>query len=156
MLSSMFKVPLSTSNPSASLAGLQTRDQVTNLIQQQIASGGPNAMAEVKQNLQKAQAELNKLKDKILKMGGNSSSANIPDFKPNTQKTKTFAQRLEYGFNLQFDRSSSLLPSAANFGLSIGYKLNDKSIIGIGGSYRLGMGRIDKIEFSYEGAGIRS
>jgi hypothetical protein len=102
---------LSTSNPSASLAGLQTRDQVTNLIQQQIASGGPNAMAEVKQNLQKAQAELNKLKDKILKMGGNSSSANIPDFKPNTQKTKTFAQRLEYGFNLQFDRSSSLLPS---------------------------------------------
>ena len=156
MLSSMFKVPLSTSNPSASLAGLQTRDQVTNLIQQQIASGGPNAMAEVKQNIQKAQAELNKLKDKILKMGGNSSNANIPDFKPNTQKTKTFAQRLEYGFNLQFDRSSSLLPSAANFGLSIGYKLNDKSIIGIGGSYRLGMGRIDKIEFSYEGAGIRS
>jgi hypothetical protein len=45
MLASQFRMPGDPNDPNytASLAGLQTRTQVTALIQQQIASGGPNA-----------------------------------------------------------------------------------------------------------------
>ena len=72
------------------------------------------------------------------------------------QKTKTFFQRLEYGANFQTVKSNSLIPGGTDVGLSIGYKINDKSVVGIGASYRLGFGSIDKIKFSHEGIGLRS
>ena len=107
------------------------------------------------QNLQGAQAELNKLKDKVLQAGGSGSEANIPNFKPNTQKSKTFSQRLEYGGNFQFVKSTSIMPSAADIALSVGYKLNDKSIIGIAGSYKMGLGTI-QLNITHQGVGLRS
>lgn len=154
MLASLFRTPSDYGTPQ-SLAGLQTRASVNALIQDRIAAGGPNAREVFSQNLQAAQAELTKLKDKIIKAGG-SSDTEIPDFKPNMQKTKTFLQRLEYGFNLQFSKNNSYLPGSTDMGLSIGYKLNDKSLVGIGASYKLGLGRIDKINLSSEGIGFRS
>src|SRR5213078_194156 len=44
MLASLFRMPGDPNDPTylASLTGLQTRTQVSNLIQQQISSGGPN------------------------------------------------------------------------------------------------------------------
>jgi hypothetical protein len=155
LLASLFKMPDNYGTPQ-SLAGLQTRASVNSLIQTRIASGGPNAMTEVKQNLQAAQAELSKLKDKILKAGGGNSDTELPDFKANSQKTKTVAQRLEYGFNVQFGKTNGYLPGTADIGLSLGYKLNDRSLIGIGVAYKLGMGKIEKIKFTHEGVGLRS
>ena len=156
MLASLFGIP-DNYGSAQSLAGLQTRTSVNAGIQTRIAAGGPNAMAAVQQNMQQAQAELTKLKDKILKAGGASSSdGELPDFKPNMQKTKTFSQRLEYGMNIQPEKNNSLLPGALNVGLSVGYKLNDKSLVGLGLNYKLGMGKIDKINFTHEGIGFRS
>ncbi len=155
MLASLFRVP-DNYGTAQSLAGLQTRASVNSLIQNRIAAGGPNAMAEVQQNLQQAQAELSKLKDKILKAGSGNSDADIPDFKPNTQKPKTFFQRLEYGINFQFGKSNSLMPGTADIGLSLGYKINDKSLIGIGAGYKLGMGSIQRLRLSHQGIGLRS
>ena len=154
MLSSLFRMPDNSGSPQ-SLAGLQTRAGVNSLVQSRIAAGGPNAMAEVRQNLQAAQAELSKLKDKLLK-GGGTSDTELPDFKPNTQKTKTFLQRVEYGFNLQFGKSNGWMPGTADIGLTAGYKLNDKSVIGIGAGYKLGLGSIEHIKFTHEGIGLRS
>lgn len=139
-----------------SLAGLQTRQSVNDLIQGRIAGGGPNAQAIISQNLQQAQAELIQLKDKVLKAGGGSSNREIPDFKPNTQKTKTFLQRLEFGSNFQTARGNSLLPVTTDIGLTVGYKINDKSLIGFGASYKLGFGTIERIKFTSEGIGLRS
>ncbi|MFT3980777.1 MAG: hypothetical protein QM687_09935 [Ferruginibacter sp.] len=155
MLASLFRMP-DNSAGAQSLAGLQTRASVNSLIQDRIAAGGPNAMAEVRQNLQAAQAELNKLKDKLMKAGGGNSDTELPDFKPNTQKTKTFLQRIEYGFNLQFGKSNGWMPGTADIALTAGYKLNDKSVIGLGMSYKLGMGSIERIRFSHQGLGLRS
>ena len=43
------------------------------------------------QNLQAAQGQLNQLKDKLNKLGSNGGGdMDMPDFKPNQQKTKTF------------------------------------------------------------------
>jgi hypothetical protein len=155
MLASLFRVP-DNSGSAQSLAGLQTRASVNSLIQDRIASGGPNAREIIQQNMQQAQAQLSQLKDRLLKAGGSNSDTELPDFKPNMQKTKTFVQRLEYGFNFQAVKRQSLLPGGADLGLSIGYKLNDKSVLGLGTSYKLGLGSIEKIRVSHQGIGLRS
>ena len=151
MLASIFRTPTGTAAV-RNQAGLQTRASVNALIQERIGSRGPN----IQRNLQQGEAELNKLKHSVLKAGGSSSDANIPDFKPNMQKTKTFLQRLEYGSTLQFGRAKGYMPSTADIGLSVGYKLNDKSIIGIGASYKMGVGSIQRLSISHQGIGIRS
>lgn len=167
MLASLFRLPGDANDPTsqASLAGLQTRVQVNNLIQQQIAAGGSNlptgqagAQAQFQQNMQAAQSQLSQLKDKVLKAGGGSSDAEMPDgFKPNMQKTKNFLQRIELGTNIQNQRSNGLLPTTSDLGLSLGYKINDKSVIGVGGSFKLGLGKdIQHIRLSGQGASLRS
>lgn len=140
----------------ANLAGLQTRVQVNNLIQQQIASGGANARQQLQQNFQQAQSKMQELKNKIGGTGG-SSDDEMPDFKPNGQKTKNFMQRTELGTNLQTQKASSFFPSYSDIGLSLGYKITDRSVIGIGGSYKMGMGSgWRNIRITHEGVSIRS
>jgi hypothetical protein len=155
-LAGLFSVPAGYGS-SQSLAGLQTRSQVQQLMQTQLASAGPNANQLLQQNLQAAQAQLNQLKDKINKLGGGSADLDMPAFKPNNQKTKSFWKRLEYGTNLQTQRSNNFFPTTSDIGLSVGYKLSDKSVIGIGGSYKVGWGKdIRHIAVTSEGAGLRS
>jgi hypothetical protein len=160
MLASLFRLPGDPNDPltQANLAGLQTRTQVNNLIQQQIASGGPNAQAQFSQNVQAAQSQLNQLKNRFSQSTSGNSDDIIPEgFKPNNQKTKGFWKRLEVGTNTQTQKATSFFPVTSDLGLSLGYKLNDKSIIGIGASYKIGLGRGWKhIKFSSEGAGLRS
>ena len=154
-LASLFGNPASYGT-AQSLVGLQTRASVQDLIQNRIAAGGPNAQQMISQNLQQAHAQLDQLKDKVLKAGGSNSDADIPSFKPNMQKTRTFLQRLEYGSNLQLAKSNGFIPSTVDIGLSIGYKLNDKSVIGIGASYKMGLGNFQHIRITHQGIGLRS
>jgi uncharacterized protein YlxW (UPF0749 family) len=130
MLASLFRMPGDPNDPAylASLAGLQTRSQVNNLIQQQISAGGPNARNAFSQSLQQAQAQLRDLQNKILKSGGSSSDDDMPNFKPNSQKTKSFLKRIEFGTNIQTIKGNNYFPATTDLGLSFGYKLNDKSI----------------------------
>jgi hypothetical protein len=160
-LASLFRLPGNANNSTgaASLAGLQTRSQVNNLIQQQISAGGPNAQAQFSQNMQQAQTQLNQLKDKISKIGGSGSSdMEMPEgFKPNQQKTKSFLQRIELGANIQSQKSNGYFPVTSDIGLSAGYKLNDKSVIGLGASYKMGWGQnIRNIKITNQGIGLRS
>lgn len=154
MLATLFGSPSNVGN-TPNLAGLQSRASVNALIQNQIAAGGPNAREQIMQNIQEAQAKLSQLKDKIIKAGGNTNGE-MPDFKPNQTKSQTFKQRLEFGNNFQFSKNNSLVPEIADLGLSIGYKLNDKSIIGIGASYKMGLGSINHISITHQGIGLRS
>lgn len=157
-LASLFRLPGNGDPMQPTLAGLQTRVQVNNLIQQQIATAGPGGMQQIQQNIQEAQGQLNQLKDKVLKLGGSSSNSAMPEgFKPNSQKTKSFLKRLEFGANIQSQKPRGLLPVTSDIGLSIGYKLNDKSIVGIGGSYKVGWGSdIRHIRISHQGLSLRS
>jgi hypothetical protein len=160
MLASLFRLPGDPDDVTnvAALAGLQTRSQVNTLIQQQIASGGPNAQAQFTQNVQNAQSQLQQLKDKFLKEGRGNSDDIMPEgFKPNNQKTKSFLKRLEYGTNMQSQKASNFFPATSDLCLSVGYKMNDKSVIGLGASYKLGLGRgWNRIRLTQEGAGLRS
>ena len=160
-LASLFRLPGSSAGNAGatSLAGLQTRAQVNNLVQQQLTAGGPNAQAQFSQHMQQAQAQLNQLKDKLSKLGNSGSSdLEMPEgFKPNQQKTKNFLQRIELGVNIQSQKSNGYFPVTSDIGLSAGYKLNDKSVIGIGASYKMGWGEnIRNIRITHQGIGLRS
>ncbi len=160
MLALLFRLPGDPNDPAyiASLAGLQTRAQVNALVEQIVTSAGPNGMQQFRQNLQAGQSQLNELKTRIGQFGGGSSDDIMPEgFKPNEQKSKSFLKRLELGTNIQTQKSTNFFPVTSDIGLSVGFKLNDKSIFGIGGSYKLGLGRgWQNIKFTSEGVGLRS
>jgi len=160
MLASLFRMPGDPNDPAylASLSGLQTRAQVNGLIQQQIVAAGPNGMQQFQQNIQAAQVQLNQLKSKVLKSGQGSSDDIMPEgFQPNNERKKSFLKRLEYGTNFQTQKATGYFPITSDIGLSVGYKLNDKSIIGIGGSWKMGWGRgWQHINITAEGLSLRS
>ncbi|MBS1578293.1 MAG: hypothetical protein JST29_01480 [Bacteroidetes bacterium] len=173
-LAQLFRLPGNYGTPQA-LAGLQTRASIDQLIQQRLGTGlgsntgnNPTSNSSIgngagsnflQQQLQQAQGQLSQLKDKVNQLGGNTNQdIQMPQgFKPNTQKTKSFLQRIEYGINIQSQKLNSLLPTTSDIAGTIGYKLNDKSIIGIGASYKLGWGSgLNNIKLTNEGIGLRS
>jgi hypothetical protein len=155
-LAGMFGIPADYGT-AAGLDGLQTRDQVLAMIQNQIGSGGPNAASALSSSLQSAQGDINKLQNKLSSLGGGSGGMDMPDFKPQQTKTKTFLQRLEYGTNFQTTHAAYYFPTTTDLGLSLGYKISDKSTIGIGASYKIGWGSdFRHISMSSQGVSLRS
>jgi hypothetical protein len=145
MLASLFRMPGNDDPANAmALSGLQTRASVNSLVQARLGSGGTNAQAAMQQNMQAAQAQLATLKSQISRYSGgsygNSAEVAMPDFKPNNQKTKSFLKRLELGTNLQTQKDTRYFPATSDLGLSVGYRLNDKSVVGVGAAYKLGLG----------------
>ncbi|MGH2648210.1 MAG: hypothetical protein ACRDE8_11610 [Ginsengibacter sp.] len=153
-LSGLFNLPGNYGTNQA-LAGLQTRDQIEQMITNRMG-GGANASQLFGQQIQAAQQELQPFKDKLNKLGGGSGDIEMPDFKPQINKTKPFLARLEYGLNVQFAKNNSFVPSTANIAASVGYKINNKSVTGIGLSYLVGMGSIRHIQITSQGIGLRS
>jgi hypothetical protein len=139
------------------MEGLQSRDQILSMIQSQVGQGGPNAASMIQQNLHAASQDITKLQKKLNALGGGSGDMDMPNFKPNQQRTRTFLQRLDYGTNIQTQQSSYYFPSTTDIGLSLGYKLNNKSTLGIGASYKIGWGSdFQHIQFSSQGVSLRS
>lgn len=139
------------------LLGLQTRDQVGQLIQTQVAAGGSGGAAALQSNLQSAESQLDTYKDKLNQLGAGSGDMDMPNFKPNDQKTRTFWKRLEYGANFQTTRNTNYFPTVTDLGLSLGYRLGHSNTIGIGASYKIGWGNgWNHIAFSSQGIGLRT
>jgi hypothetical protein len=155
-LAGLFNTPPNYGS-AASLAGLQTRAQVGQLIQNQLASGGPGAASALTANLHSAQQQLDQYKQKLAQLGGGSGDIDMPAFKPNNQKIKTFWKRIQLGADLQTTRTNYYWPTLTTIGLSAGYKLSDKSTIGVGVDYEISWGvGINHIALSGQGAGLRS
>ena len=157
-LAGLFSLPGGgESNPAKALAGLQTRSGVQQQLQGKIAAGGPGAQEAVQQKIQFARGELKKLQDKVSQAGGGNSSMEVPDFRPNSQRTRSLWGRLEWGVNLQSLPSNYAFPATSDLGGSLGYKLNDGNTFGIGASFKVGWGRdISHISISSNGFSLRS
>jgi len=159
MLAQLFPMPQNYGS-SVTLTGLQTRDQVASFISQRMPGvSTPTAndnTSYLQQQLQTAQSQISTLRDKISKLGGGSDMT-TPDFTPNSQRTKSLRQRLEYGVNFQTSQATNLLPTISDIGLTLGYRLSDKAVMGIGTSYKLGLGRgFNHIALTNEGVSMRS
>lgn len=159
ILAQLFPVPDGYGTAQA-LQGLQTRTAVQQQLTRQLSVGsgsGISADQYVQQQVQQARAQLNALKDKVNKLGGGSSDLDIPDFKPNNQRTKTFWKRLEYGLDVQSQRPNGLLPVTSDIALTVGYKLNDNATAGVGAGYKIGWGKnISNIKLTSQGVSLRS
>jgi len=153
-LGMLFPMPDNYGTPQA-LNGLQTRASVANLISQRMGTG-TNQEQYLQQQVQSADASLSQLKDKAIKTGS-SSDMEMPRFTPNTQKTKRFLQRIEYGVNLQSQKSTFILPATTDVAATIGYRFSDAATAGVGISYKVGWGSsLNHIALSNEGVGFRS
>lgn len=83
-LASIFRVPTDPTSVAfqANLAGLQTSAQVSQLVQQQFGTAGPNPIEAMQQNIHQAQNQLQQLKEKIMNLGGDDNGE-IPGFNRN-------------------------------------------------------------------------
>lgn len=155
-LAGLFRLPGNDNGLPADIPGLQTRSMVMQELEQRIGSG-PNLQNMMGQQINHAQKGLDKVKSKINELGNAGADMDMPDFKPNEEKTKSFLNRLELGTNLQSNTGNSLLPVSTNFGLSVGYRFSEKTVVGVGASYQLGWGNsLRQIILSHEGVGVRS
>jgi hypothetical protein len=160
MLSAIFPLPGSPADPNATVQGLQPRQAVMQSIAGRFG-GDPSAASRLQQNIQAAQGQVSDLRSRLSSYSsgtfGNGGDDDIPGFKPNAQKTKPLRQRLEFGSNIQTQRARYFFPVTSDIGLSLGYKLNDKSVIGIGCSYKVGWGSSwSNLRVTHQGVGLRS
>ncbi len=160
-LSGLFKIPGSgggvTSSTAQPIPGLQTHSQVSQQVQGQVSASGDAGMGVLQSKLQSAQSQLNSYKNKLSQLGAGASSGDVPDFRPNDQKTKTLWHRLEYGANFQTTHTNYYYPIVTDLGLSLGYRLGHGRVIGVCASYKMGWGSgINHISISSQGVGLRS
>jgi len=153
MLASLLGTGAGGTANGASTAGLQTNASVNRILQASFGGAPGGAAQYLSGQMQQAQSQLSQLK---IKFPGGNNRNNATGFKPNTQRSKTFWQRLEYGVNYQFAKTNALLPNAADIALTAGYKLNDRSIIGLGINYKMGIGSFSKIQITHQGIGVRT
>jgi hypothetical protein len=157
----LFPAPQAGAGGIANLAGLQTRAQVMNQIQTSLGGtgNGPNNILEtLQQNMQDAQTQLSSIKEKILNNTGKGDAEfDMPNFKPNNQKSKNFLKRFELKTDVQTNKGSNILPNAADIAIGAGYKIDDKKIAGVQVAYKLGLGNgLNNIKFTTEGISYRS
>jgi hypothetical protein len=157
MLGGMFGPPANYGSPVA-IAGLQTKSQVSDQIQHQVASGGAGGNAALQNNLQVADAQLDNFKGKLSQLGAGNGDIQVPaGFQPNPNKTKTFWKRLQFGVNFQTTHTDYYYPTVSDLGVSLGYKLGGSNLISVGASYKIGWGNgIQHVAFSSQGVGLRS
>lgn len=156
LLAAMFPQPGDPAASLVQLAGLQTRASIQQMLEQRFGTGA-GILPVMQQNIQQAQSQLQQLKDRVNKLGQNGSDLDMPGFRPNNQKAKTFWNRIELGANMQSIKANSYFPVTSDIALMAGYKLNDRSTAGIGVSYKLGWGQnIRNIRLTHEGIGFRS
>lgn len=136
---------------------LQTRVSVDQLLSQNPLTGNQiNISQFLNQRASKQINLINELKQKAaIGSSTNNETASEGKFKPNTQRSKLFRQRILYDYNLQWERQNQIYPTTAAIGLSMGYKLNDLSSFGVGFDYRGGIGSINKLSFSHQGIALR-
>ena len=136
--------------------GLQTRGMVMQNLEQRLGTG-PDVQHYMVGSIANAQSQLDEAKEKLNQLGSVGADMDMPDLKPNTEKSKSILNRLELGSNTQSTKGNSLIPVASDIGLSVGYKVTPKAIAGVGVSYRVGWGHdIRHLSLSHEGVGFRS
>ncbi|HEY4108235.1 hypothetical protein [Puia sp.] len=156
MLGGLFRVPGNYGTTQA-LVGMQTRDQVAQQVQGKLIAGGAAGEAALQSSLQSAGSALDSYKSKLSAFGAGNEDMDMPDFRPNDQRAKTFWRRLVYGTNVQTTRTNYYFPTITDLALSLGYKLGHDNVVGVGASYKLGWGNgIRHIALSSQGVGLRS
>ncbi|MFX1706874.1 hypothetical protein PV783_23085 [Chitinophaga sp. CC14] len=159
-LSSLFGMQTNGAPDMAAIAvnGMQTRATLQTLLQQRLGPAAENLEQQLATQAVAPGTGFTDIRNKITSL----RSAGMPDdeaaFKENSQRTKPFLKRLEYGFDLQTGkRRAYQFPASNDLAVSLGYRLNDRLVTGIGVAYKFSMGEAwNKINFTHDGIGLRS
>lgn len=157
MLAGLFGTPGMGGNPNGTIGLLQSRAGVQSAAQVTVSSAGSNPQQFFQQAVQLARGELSQLQQRIAQFSGGGSDFEIPNFTPNTQRSKKFLQKIELSANIQSSKHNNFFPVSSDIGFSAGYKPSNKMIIGIGGAYKIGWGSgLSNIRITHQGIGLRS
>lgn len=155
-LAGLFSVP-GGYDQAQGVEGMQTREQVLSIIQNQVGQGGASGASAIQTSLSNASQDISKVQSKLSSLGAGSGDMDMPNFKPNSQHNKSFWRRIELGTYFQTTPATTVYPTYSDFGLTVGYKLGHGNSIGIGGSYKIGWGTpLQNVSVSSEGVGLRS
>ncbi len=144
---------------SPSINNVASYGQTNNYVAALVSSNGPAAMQQIRDNIQAGQNQLEQLKAKLssAQLAGGGSSNDIPTFKANEMRKKSFFKRLSFGTNYQFTAARGTAPQMLDLGVQVAYQFNQHKQAGIGLGYRLGMGKsIRQLALSSEGLSMRS
>ena len=155
-LAQVFQLPGNTATLPVNTT-LQTRSVLNQVIPAGSVLNG-NIQGQLQNNLPVSTDQLNSLQQIIPRFPtGYINNAAMPDFKPNQQRIKSFFKRLEFGTTLQTSKAGYFFPATTDVGLTLGYRLNDKSTIGLGSGGKIGWGKgWQAIRITGEGISLRS
>jgi len=140
LLAGIFRMPGGDGN-GAAVTGMQTRSSVMQDLSQRLG-GDEAARQAMSQGMEQGQQQLDQLKNKIMQPGDDEGGG--------------MGRKTELGLNVQSTRTH-FFPATTDIGLNVGYKLNSRSVVGIGTSYKMGWGEnIQHIHISSQGVGLRS
>jgi hypothetical protein len=153
-LGTVFQLGNSTAQVPAN--GMQTRATIEQFIQQNRGLAS-NVQSQIQTSLPNPRDQLQAIKDRLAAQVQSNGDGPKTNFKPNHQKARSFLKRLEYETSIQSVKANYFFPATTDIGLSVGYKLNDKSVIGVGSSGKIGWGsNINNIAISGQGLSLRS
>lgn len=155
-LGAVFSLPGNT-GASAANTNLQTRTSLNSFIQSG-NSGNLNVQTQLQNNLPAPVAQTNNIRSLLpaLPTSG-SSTEEMPNFKPNHQKVRSFLKRIELGTSLQTTKANYYFPATSDVALSAGYRLNDKSVIGLGAGGKVGWGNgWNQVRVTGQGMSLRT
>ncbi len=142
-------------SPAQGAAGAQSREAVMQSIAQKAVSPEQVQKA-LTQQVGSASSLMDRFRRSLVR-SGRGDEINMPVLVPQDSKRSRFADRFEVGTNLQTTKSNRFFPSTTDVGLSLGYRVNTKSIVGIGASYKMGWGGdLRHVQVSSQGAGMRT
>ncbi len=158
-LASVFQLPGAGGN-FANAGNVNTAFPTRAMVQQNLMDrlgSSPDPSQAIQQGMQSGNSYMNSLKNKLNQNKGGGSDLDMPDFKVNDQKTKSFWKRIELGTNLQTSRGNYYFPTTSDLGVSAGFRITDKSIVGIGASTKIGWGHgWNNINVTSQGAALRT
>jgi hypothetical protein len=148
-----FSLPMTSAT--TPISGIPSRFAVQQIIKNTFVSS-TSVTQFLNQQISGSANVINSIKAKVNEFDGMNKDE-IPDYKVNSLRTKSFWQRLEYCANLQFSKAINFLPATSDVALQIGYRLTRKSSIGMGAIYKFGIGDgWNNIRLTHEGIGFRS
>lgn len=156
--------------------GYQTKDQVSNLLQQKLGGSLGSVQQQMSQQVQQYTEKLDGITGKAgeLKNSINEAKQTVseakqtagqlkniekPAFKKNPERGKPFWQRLEVQYNFQTSRATpdGLRPALLDLGAGVAFKHTPRLSYGLGLAWSTGLGQNwQNIRFTYEGITARA
>ena len=132
---------------------MQPKQMVQQMMKSQASAIDPDPANLLREAKKKGTDLLGNLSNQVCSFGSMDNAAQMPKFTPNPYKTKSFWDRIDVGFNLQFDDRTNILPSTGLAGAQVSFNFDPKFSVGVLANYRFGIGEIENIHFSHAGAG---